>query len=140
MRSSLYFAASCSSIRFVNGVDDSPIANRGCFPRSSMITENPSRLSTIAINDPEKPEPAIAKSYSAFKSFLRTFHSENSKGSADANSGSVIWNGVHQNNPNKLRIAVSPIDPRTPCRDLLKFHIPPLSVTLLISAAKRDHV
>src|SRR5881397_2728176 len=61
-----------SRSRLASGVDDSPIAKRGCDPRSIIATERPSRRATIAKSDPLNPEPTIATSKSAFTD--RTTH------------------------------------------------------------------
>ena len=47
-----------------SGDDDSPMANRGCRPRSRSATRSPSRRATIARIEPPKPEPTMARSTS----------------------------------------------------------------------------
>ncbi len=41
------------------GVEDSPIANRGCFPFSSKQTLKPDFSNANAVREPAKPAPAI---------------------------------------------------------------------------------
>src|SRR5215207_7648294 len=48
-----------------NGEADSPMANRGCVPRSSSATRKPSRRAIIASSDPPNPDPTIARSVSS---------------------------------------------------------------------------
>src|SRR5688572_3821604 len=50
-------------MRLASGVDDSPIAKRGCFPFSSTVTERPSRRAIMAMSEPAKPEPITAMSH-----------------------------------------------------------------------------
>ena len=57
-------SASSSSTRFASGVVDSPMAKRGCRPRSSSATEWPCRRRISAVSAPAKPEPTIATSAS----------------------------------------------------------------------------
>src|SRR5687767_632159 len=47
-----------------SGDDDSPIANRGCRPRSRSATRSPHRRATMASIEPPKPEPTMARSTS----------------------------------------------------------------------------
>src|SRR6187549_406330 len=47
-----------------SGDDDSPMANRGCRPRSMRATRRPSRRATIARIEPPNPEPTMARSTS----------------------------------------------------------------------------
>ena len=46
----------------MSGEVDSPMAKRGCAPRSRSSTLSPSRRATIASSDPTNPEPAMARS------------------------------------------------------------------------------
>src|SRR6187549_361288 len=46
------------------GDADSPIAKRGCRPRSMSVTRYPSRRAIIASIDPPNPEPTMARSVS----------------------------------------------------------------------------
>src|SRR6188768_335291 len=48
-----------------SGDADSPMAKRGCVPRSSRTTWSPSRRAIIASSDPPNPEPMIARSVSS---------------------------------------------------------------------------
>src|SRR5215471_17296778 len=50
--------------RFNNGDVDSPMAKRGCIPRSSSMTDRPARRAIIASSEPENPEPIMARSKS----------------------------------------------------------------------------
>src|SRR5215813_8514340 len=50
--------------RFNNGEVDSPMAKRGCTPRSSSMTDRPARRAIIASSEPENPEPIMARSKS----------------------------------------------------------------------------
>src|SRR3954468_20888642 len=55
--------------RLASGVEDSPIAKRGCAPRSSRTTDRPSFRAIIARSEPLKPEPTMAISNVAFMPF-----------------------------------------------------------------------
>src|SRR3954471_9810786 len=48
-----------------SGDADSPIAKRGCAPRSRSATRNPSRRAIIASSEPPNPEPTMARSDSS---------------------------------------------------------------------------
>src|SRR6476469_2926752 len=48
-----------------SGDADSPMAKRGCVPRSSSATRRPRRRATIASSEPPNPEPMIARSASS---------------------------------------------------------------------------
>src|SRR3954471_21839300 len=48
-----------------SGEADSPMAKRGCVPRSSSATRRPSRRAIVASSDPPKPDPTIARSDSS---------------------------------------------------------------------------
>src|SRR6478736_1418908 len=48
-----------------SGDADSPMAKRGCVPRSSRATRRPRRRATIASSEPPNPEPMIARSASS---------------------------------------------------------------------------
>src|SRR5262245_59812501 len=53
-----------------SGDADSPIANRGCRPRSSSATRYPSRRAIIARIDPANPDPTIAMSVASAETTL----------------------------------------------------------------------
>src|SRR5688572_19975679 len=53
-------------IKLARGELDSPIANRGCLPRSSRTTFSPMRCATMDSNDPANPDPIMARSKSGF--------------------------------------------------------------------------
>src|SRR5262245_9353179 len=53
-----------ASLKSASGVEDSPMAKRGCVPRSRSATANPNRRAMRANSVPPKPEPISARSQS----------------------------------------------------------------------------
>src|SRR5258705_9255719 len=49
-------------MRLASGVDDSPIATRGCFDFSNSTAERPSLRAIMAMSEPANPEPITAMS------------------------------------------------------------------------------
>src|SRR5262249_39439796 len=92
------------------------MAKRGWAPRSNKTTESPMRRATIAISDPPKPEPMMARS----KSFLMQFpqllsahhgHYEQARGLAASGSSPPTAQPASRS-PRHHRISQRPINPQ----------------------------
>ena len=64
--------AMCSSNRSAIGVEDSPMANRGCSLASMRTTRTPREARIWASSEPLKPAPMMPTSYERMVLTLRT--------------------------------------------------------------------